>query len=441
MRDFAVSDDPAVQAQLDRLAGLSLPRGRLSLDPVRALLARLGDPQRALPPAFHVAGTNGKGSTCTFLRAMLEADGRVVHTFTSPHLVRFNERIRLAGRLIDDLALAALLREVLDAGAGIGASFFEVTTAAAFLAFARTPADACVIEVGMGGRFDATNVLDAPAACGIASLGIDHEAFLLVPEPGAPEAPLVRIAWEKAHIAKPGAPLVVQAYPGPATAVVTRTATLAGAPLIRQGSEWDAVRRGDALHYRDRAGAELRLPLPALAGAHQIANAGLAIAMLRHQNELRVSEAALASGLLAARWPARLQRLGDGPLTLLAGGRSVWLDGGHNRDAGEALAAHFAKGNARPPLLHLVLGMLAGKDPAALLMPLRDRLASVAVVPVPGHDAHPGAAFAAHAPVAVAEYPDVAAALAALPPGGDVLIAGSLYLAGTVLAANGEVPD
>ena len=211
MKDFATSDDPRVQAQLDRLSKLSLPQGRLGLETIRELLARLGDPQKRLPPEFHVAGTNGKGSTCAYLRAMLEAGGKVVHAAIKPHLVRYNERIRIAGELISDALLAELLEEVLDASDGLDPSFFEITTAATFLAFARHPADACVIEVGLGGRFDATNVMERPAACGIATLGIDHEAFLLVPEEGAPEEPLVRIAFEKAGIARPGSPLVTQA--------------------------------------------------------------------------------------------------------------------------------------------------------------------------------------------------------------------------------------
>ena len=182
MRDFAISDNPAVQAQLDRLGALTLPQGRFGLETITALLTRLGDPHKHLPPTFHVAGTNGKGSTCAYLRAMLEAQGLTVHTATKPHLVRYNERIRIAGKLIEDELLAALLEEVLDAGEDLSPSFFEVTAAAAFLAFARIPADACIIEVGLGGRFDATNVLERPAVCGIASLGIDHEAFLLRPE-------------------------------------------------------------------------------------------------------------------------------------------------------------------------------------------------------------------------------------------------------------------
>lgn len=432
MRDFARSDDAAVQAQLDRLAALSLPQGRLGLDTVRALLASLGDPHLSLPPVFHVAGTNGKGSTCAFLRAMLEADGKRVHVFTSPHLVRFNERIRLAGELISDTALAALLAEVLDAaqGARLGPSFFEVTTAAAFLAFARTPADACVIEVGLGGRFDATNVLERPAACGIATLGFDHEQFLLAPEEGVAWQGLARIGFEKAGIAKQGVPLVTQSYPADAARAVAQTAAAARAELFMRGQAWRAEVRDQALHYADCFGP-LSLPLPTMPGAHQADNAALAVAMLRHQDKLPVSREAMAGGILAARWPARMQRLGPGPLADLAGDREVWLDGGHNPDAGAALARHFADRK-----LHLVLGMLANKDATALTGPLGGNLLSLSVVPVPGHDAHPPQAFASARACA-----DVPSALALLPDdGAPVLIAGSLYLAGEVLRLNREWP-
>jgi dihydrofolate synthase/folylpolyglutamate synthase len=363
---------------------------------------------------------------------MLEAQGLVVHTATKPHLVRYNERIRVAGSLISDDLLAALLREALDAGEDLAPSFFEVTTAAQFLAFARVPADVCVIETGLGGRFDATNVFERPVACGIATLGIDHEAFLLIPEDGVPQEPLARIAFEKACIAKAGVPLVTQAYPALAAQAVAQTALGLGANLIRRGQEWHAA-VGDTIAYRDSRDA-LDLPLPALPGAHQADNVALAVAMLRHQDIVRVSPDAMAAGIVAARWPARLQRLAPGPLT---GSRTVWLDGGHNPDAGAAIARHLAD---QPPV-HVVIGMLANKDPGAILGPLGDRALSVTIVPAPGHDAHSPAAFAPFSAVPVSSAPDVAAALAALPPTGDVLITGSLYLAGDVLRRNGEVPD
>ena len=477
MRDFASSDDPAVQAQLDRLAALSLPQGRFGLETIRAMLARLGAPQTRIPPVFHVAGTNGKGSTCAFLRAILEAHGLRVHAATKPHLVRYNERIRLAGTLIDDATLADLLKEVLDASDDLSPSFFEVTTAAMFVAFARVPADACVIEVGLGGRFDATNVIERPAACGIASLGIDHEAFLLRPEDGVPAEPLARIAFEKASIARPGAPLVTQAYPRGAADAVTRTAAQHGAELFMRGRAWQAEASADGIAYRDCFGP-LALPLPALAGAHQADNAALAVAMLRHQDVVPVSSQALAAGIVAARWPARLQLLGPGPLTALVPGRKVWLDGGHNPDAGAAIArffgadvgvrpstgsgrAEFANAtSAKPtstqptstsaqpepvegpapapaPQLHLIVGMLEGKNPEAIVGPLRERLASLQVVPVPGNDSHLPEAFGVDARGAA----DVGAALSAVTGAGDVLIAGSLYLAGEVLRLNRELPD
>ena len=465
MRDFATSDDPAVQAQLDRLAALSLPQGRFGLETIRAVLARLGDPQTRLPPTFHVAGTNGKGSTCAFLRAMLEAQGLTVHAATKPHLVRYNERIRIAGTLISDDLLARLLAQVLDVSADLNPSFFEVTTAACFLAFATHPADACVIEVGLGGRFDATNVLDHLAACGIASLGIDHETFLLRPEEGAPPDPLARIAFEKASISRLGAPLVTQAYPLHVAQSVADTAARAGARLFMRGEAWDAT-AADEIAYHDAFG-ELLLPLPALAGAHQADNAALAVAMLRHQDQVTVSPAAMAQGIRAARWPARLQRLGSGPLAALAPGRQVWLDGGHNPDAGAAIARFFgvngsgsastssaradcrlSKTSAQPELvegrthrLHLIIGMLAAKDPAAIVAPLAGTLLSLSVVPAPGHEAHAPEVFAPFTRLPVRSFAGVAEALAALPPGGDVLIAGSLYLAGEVLRLNGEIPQ
>ena len=431
MKDFARSDDPAVQAQLDRLAALSVPEGRLGLETIRALLARLGDPQDRLPPTFHVAGTNGKGSTCAFLRAMLEADGKRVHVATSPHLVRYNERIRIAGDLIEDFALAALLEEVLDTGEDLNPSFFEVTIAASFLAFARIPADACVIEVGLGGRFDATNVLgpNVLAACGIAALGLDHERFLLAPEDGVPSDPMARIAFEKAGIAKPGVPLVTFDHAQQAALEVERAALARRALLSARGKHWHSSTTSSGLHYSDRDG-ELALPLPALPGAHQAMNAALAIAMLRHQDRVAVSRDAMAEGLRTATWPARIQRL---PVSAFTGERTVWVDGGHNPSAGEVLARHF--GDER---LHLILGMLANKDPAAITGPLGHRIQSLTVVPVPGHESHPVDAFGPEARAAGS----VRQALEALPKDGlPTLVAGSLYLAGDVLRLSGSLPD
>ncbi len=440
MADHATSESAAVQAQLDRLAALSPGRDVLGLERIRELCAQLGNPQDRLPPVFHVAGTNGKGSTCAFLRAMLEADGRTVHAYASPHLVRFNERIRLAGSLISDDALAAVLAEVLDVAEGLNASFFEITTAAAFLAFARTPADACIIEVGLGGRLDATNIITAPTVCGIATLGIDHESFLLAPEDGTPTDPMARIGFEKAGIAKAGVPLVISRYAPHVRDSVAAQADKAGAVLIEKGRDWDAQVDGDALHFTDTAGT-FTLPLPVMQGQHQADNAALAVAIIRHQSAIAVSEAALAHGITQMRWPARMQRMGDGPLTALAKGHAIWLDGGHNRDAGAALAAFFA---GRIGKMHLIIGMLANKDPTSILLPIATHLASITVVPVQGHEHHEAEAFATVlsgvAPVTAAS--DLSAALSILPDDGlDVLIGGSLYLCGEALRLNREFPD
>jgi dihydrofolate synthase/folylpolyglutamate synthase len=350
---------------------------------------------------------------------------------SKPHLVRYNERIRIAGELISDGLLADLLEEVLDASEGLDPSFFEITTAATFLAFARNPADACVIEVGLGGRFDATNVLEHPACCGIATLGIDHEAFLLVPEEGTPEAPLCRIAFEKAGIARPGSPLVTQHYEADVELEIERRAGLASAPLHMRGHDWWAE-IGDAIEYRDRFG-ELTLPLPALPGRHQGDNAALAVAMLRHQDYVTVSPEAMADGLRQASWPARLQLLADGPLTALAPRHAVWLDGGHNADAGQAIGRHFAGQQ-----IHLVIGMLANRYPEAIMAPLAGRLLSVTAVPIEGSDSHGAAAYGGGARWSQS----IEEALKTLPgDGAPVLIAGSLYLAGKVLKANDQVPD
>jgi dihydrofolate synthase/folylpolyglutamate synthase len=404
---------------------------------------------------------------------MLEAEGLAVHAATKPHLVRYNERIRIAGELILDAELADRLKQVLDASEDLGPSFFEVTAAATFLAFAEHPADACVIEVGLGGRFDATNVLERPAACGIASLGIDHETFLLRREEGTPSDPLARIAFEKASIARPGVPLVTQSYPLPAARSVAATAARAGAELFMRGRAWRAE-AGEEIAYQDAFGP-LTLPLPRLAGAHQADNAALAVALLRHQDRLTVSPEAIAAGIVAARWPARLQLLGEGPLTALAPGRRIWLDGGHNPDAGAAIARFFASSGAqgastssaraglasdfnptsnpnpksvqpelvegRPRPLHLIIGMLANKDPSAIVTPLAGQLLSLSVVPAPGHDAHGPGDFAPFTQLPVRSFDGVADALRALPAGGDVLIAGSLYLAGEVLRLNRQLPD
>jgi dihydrofolate synthase / folylpolyglutamate synthase len=436
MPDHAHSSDPAVQTQLNRLTMLSPGRDVLGLERITALMDRLGNPHRALPPVFHVAGTNGKGSTCAFLRAALEAAGKTVHVYSSPHLVRFNERIRVAGKLIDDAALAPLLAEVLDCSEDIHPSFFEATTAAAFLAFARTRADAAVIEVGLGGRLDATNVIERPAVCGIAQLGIDHEAFLLDPENGPALPPLERIAYEKAGIAKSGVPLVTMAYGNAMAARIAESAAAAGATCHHKGGDWDAAPYLGKLHYRDETG-KISLPLPAMQGDHQAMNAALAIAMIRHQTALEVPEAALKAGVGWAHWPARLQRLAPGPL---AGNREVWLDGGHNEAAGATIAA-FIDTRGKP--LHLITGMLANKDARGLLSHFKGLATRFTAVPVPGHPCHPPedlAAIARDLGMGSDTAPDIETALANSDAPVTLFLV-SLYLAGSVLSANDQLPD
>lgn len=430
--DFATSTHPGVQAQLDLLSKVSPSGDRLGLDRIAQLLDRLGRPQDRLPPMLHVAGTNGKGSTVAFLRAALEAAGHRVHAFTSPHLVRFNERIRVAGKLIDDPALEALLSEVIAAGSGIEPSFFEVAAAVAILAFARTPADACILEVGLGGRLDATNVIERPLVCGIAGIGLDHQHFL--------GSTLVEIAGEKAAIAKRDVPLVTQHYAPTIARRVAEVAEQNGAIWLPRGDLWDAGTPNLQLDYRDVFG-KLRLPRPKLPGRHQADNAALAIAMLRHQDELDVPDAAYAEATSLADWPARLQRLQSGPLT---GNREIWLDGGHNPAAARQVASWARRSFDDEKPLHLIFASLAAKDPAGMLAPFRRVAAHVHAVPIPGHEC-----FAPEALVAIAfkleipatAHPDVPAAIAATPPDARILIFGSLYLAGTILAANGELPD
>ncbi len=440
MPDGAVSDDPQVQAQLDRLWSLSPGADILGLARIRRLMERLGDPHLSLPPVFHVAGTNGKGSTCAFLRAAMEADGKSVHVFTSPHLVRFNERIRVSGKLISDDMLARYLERVLDIAEGIGASFFEVTTAAAFLAFAEHDADACIVEVGLGGRLDATNILTNPVVCGIAQLGIDHQSFL--------GDTLAQIAGEKAGIAKTGAPLVTQRYPESLFPVMIDAVAKVRTRWISQGEAWDAAAYRDRLHYRDDLG-RLDTPLPRLAGAHQIQNAALAFAMLRHQNAVPLSEAALKAAPLWAQWPARLQRLDHGPLLApLPQATTAWLDGGHNAGAGEAIGAYFTDDRLEGQKLHLIIGMLANKEVDAFLAPFAGKIAHIHALPVPGHEHHGPDRFAAIAAqwgIGCTAHDRPESAIAAIVASGEtapkLLIGGSLYLAGEILRLNDQLPD
>lgn len=443
MPDHAHSDDPAVQAQLNRLTMLSPGRDVLGLERIAALMERLGNPHHLLPPVFHVAGTNGKGSTCAFLRAAIEAAGLTAHVYTSPHLVRFNERIRVAGRLIEDGALAPLLAEVLDCSGDIAPSFFEATTAAAFLAFARTPADAAIIEVGLGGRLDATNIIEAPVVCGIAALGMDHKEFLLAPEANVPADPMARIAFEKAGIAKSSAPLVTHTYSKAMDAAIASQATKAGAIWHPRKQGWDAAIYAGHLHYRDDAG-KLSLPLPDMAGAHQADNAALAIAMLRHQSAMHVPESALKASMKWAHWPARLQKLSPGPL--VDTGHQIWLDGGHNLQAAQRLREFFI---ARTPIdgkLTIICGMLANKDAAGFIRELASEADHFIALPVPGHTHHSADDLAALAKAAgiadVQTAPDIRSALqlASRHIQAPILICGSLYLAGEVLQLNNERP-
>ena len=432
MADFARSTHPDVQAQLDRLSKLSPAGDRLGLERITRLLDRLGRPQDALPPVFHVAGTNGKGSTVAFLRAALEASGHDVHAFTSPHLVRFNERIRIAGRLIEDEQLSALLTEVLDVSEGIEPSFFEVATAVAILAFARTPASATILEVGLGGRLDSTNVIERPLMTGIANLALDHQQFL--------GEGLADIAAEKAGIAKAGVQLITQLYPPAVGDRINAIARENGAIWVPRGGTWDAIARQGKLRYLDVQGT-LDLPLPRLSGRHQAMNAALAVAMLRHQDALRVPASALSAAMGWADWPARLQRLANGPLVRT---REVWLDGGHNPSAARQVAS-FVKhefDDGKP--LHIVFASLATKDPQGMLEPFKGLVAHVHTVPIGSHASFaPGdlADMAGELGFAAEAHDGVEEALSAIPLDARVLIFGSLYLAGEVLAANEQIPD
>ena len=353
-----------------------------------------------------MAGTNGKGSTIAFLRAALEASGHKVHVFTSPHLVRFNERIRVAGKLIDDETLSGLLSDVLDAGDSIEPSFFEVATAAAILAFSRTPADACILEVGLGGRLDATNVIERPLVTAIANLALDHQQFL--------GHGLTDIAGEKAAIAKTGVPLITQLYPPDVGSRVAEVAHERGAPVLARGSVWDAIVLRGGLEYRDEQ-SKLDLPLPKLPGRHQAMNAALAIAILRHQQVLRVPASALNAAMGWANWPARLQRLASGPLV---GEREVWLDGGHNPSAARQIArwAKVAFTDAKP--LHLIFASLAAKDPVGMLQPFKDIVQRVHAVPIPDHSCFSPddlVEIAANLGIPAEAHDDAEAALATMP--------------------------
>jgi dihydrofolate synthase/folylpolyglutamate synthase len=420
---------------LARLLSLHPKLIDLQLDRVERLLERLGDPQKKLPPVVHVAGTNGKGSVVAYLRAALEASGRRCHVYTSPHLVRFHERIRLAGRLIGEEALVDVLEECERVNAGDSITFFEITTSAAFLAFSRARADAVLLEVGMGGRLDTTNVIDRPAVTCVTPVSMDHMDHL--------GDTLAKIAGEKAGIFKPSAPAVLAPQAPEAQAVLEARALELNAPLFRWGSEWNAAATQGGMRY-ESAGWKLDLPRPALFGPHQVINAGTAIACLEKLSALPVTEAHIRQALLAVEWPARMQRLTRGPLAdKLPKGWELWLDGGHNAGCGEALAEIALGWRDRP--LHLIYGMLNTKAPEDFLKPLAPHVAALRAVTIPGADASlPAEAAAKHARSAgirAETAGNVAAALdgiiAAEKSPARVLICGSLYLAGAVLAENG----
>jgi len=414
---------------LERMLALHPKIIDLTLDRMFTLLEAVGNPQNDLPPVIHIAGTNGKGSTQAMIRAGLEAAGKKVHAYTSPHLARFHERIRLAGTLISEDALTAVLDECYAANNGGNITYFEITTAAAMLAFARTPADFTLLEVGLGGRLDATNVMEKTALSIITPVSIDHQQFL--------GDTLAEIAGEKAGIIKRGVPCVVGPQAEDGLEVIENTAARLGAPLLAYGQQWHVSEEAGRLVYQDETGL-LDLPLPNLPGTHQVMNAGAALAALRH---LGCDETACEAAVTQADWPARMQRLKSGPLVKAAPKAELWLDGGHNAAAGQAIAQVLAKGAARPT--HLICGMLNTKDIAGYLRPLAAHAQSLHAVSIPGETATLPADETARAAREVGmtafEARDVSSALETIvtqDPQAKVLICGSLYLAGSILRKN-----
>jgi dihydrofolate synthase/folylpolyglutamate synthase len=418
-------------AILDRLMSLHPKVIDLSLDRMHRLLGALGNPERRIPPVIHIAGTNGKGSTQAMIRAGLQAGGARVHAYTSPHLARFHERIRLAGDLIAESDLAATLEECEAANDGQPITFFEITTAAAFLAFSRTPADYTLLEVGLGGRLDATNVIDSPRLSVITPVSIDHTQYL------GDTLPL--IAGEKAGIIKRGVPVIVGPQDEDALRVIEAKASGLTAPVFAHGQHWMIARDRDGMVYQDDHGL-WDLPLPNLIGPHQIQNAGTALAALRH---LGATEAQARAAVTQAEWPARMQRLRHGPLVDLAGPQAeLWLDGGHNPAGGEAVAATLAAMPPRPT--HLVCGMLNTKDIAGYLRPLAAHARSLVAIDIPGEpNTLPAATTAGVAhdvgmiAATAADAADAIARVVSRDPKARILICGSLYLAGRVLRENG----
>ena len=401
----------------------------LTLDRMLRLLNALDNPERRLPPVIHIAGTNGKGSTQAMLRAGLEAQGNRVHAYTSPHLARFHERIRLAGDLISEDALTEALDRCYAANNGENITYFEITTCAALLVFAETPADYTLLEVGLGGRLDATNVME-PAVSIITPVDLDHQQFL--------GDTLAAIAGEKAGIIKRGVPCFVGPQHDDAMDVIERTAARIGAPLIAYGQHFHVSRERDRLIYQDETGL-LDLPLPALPGPHQIQNAGAVLATLRH---LGADETACEAALTNATWPARMQRLTTGPLVDRYAPAELWLDGGHNPAAGKAIAATLDTLPNRPT--HLVCGMLNTKDVRGFMDPLAAHAQTLTAITIPGEantlPAQTTADSATSAGIAATTAPDIYAALdgiVASTPNARILICGSLYLAGHVMRENG----
>jgi dihydrofolate synthase/folylpolyglutamate synthase len=431
-----------VDAIVARLNALHPKRIDLSLDRVQRLLAALGSPEKKLPPVIHVAGTNGKGSTIAFMRAILEAASQRAHVYTSPHLVHFNERFRLAGELVSDAELVAALEECERANAGAPITVFEITTAVGLLLFARHPADVLLMEVGLGGRLDATNVVDQPLATIVTPISIDHTDFL--------GDTIEKIAAEKAGIFKRGVPVLVAAQSRDVLAVLERQAARLKAPMKIAGEDWTATEERGRLVYQDEAGL-LDLPAPKLYGRHQFENAGLAIAALRALTQFKISPAAYEAGMIKADWPARLQRLGHGRLIeLIPAGSELWLDGGHNPDGGRTIAAALADLEERVsrPLV-LIVGMLASKDCAGFLSNFTGLARRLIAVPVPGAEKSLSAETVADAARAI-DLPatgrdNIDQALDAvrkldLNPPPRILITGSLYLAGEILRLNGTPP-
>ena len=417
-------------AVLERMMRLHPKVIDLTLDRMGRCLSAVGDPHLNLPPVIHVAGTNGKGSTQAMIRAGLEAAGQKAHAYTSPHLARFHERIRVAGDLISEADLTTLLDKVYEANGGETITYFEITTVAAFLAFAETHADWTLLEVGLGGRHDATNVVDEPKLTIITKVDLDHQQFL--------GETVGEIAFQKAGIIKRGVPVVIGPQHDESLKVIEAEATKFGAPIIAHGQHWQAWEERGRMVFQDENGL-LDLPLPNLRGPHQIGNAGMAIAALRH---LGMSEEACQSAVSDAFWPARMQRLQQGPLIDAAPKAELWLDGGHNPAAAEALVATLSAMPERPT--HLICGMLSTKDVSGYLAPLARVAQSLHAVAIPGETATLPAEDTAKAaksvglPASIA--PSVQAALddiTAKDPTARVLICGSLYLAGAVLRENG----